>query len=158
MHDTSNSEDGGCLYVSAQGFWGDGHQRALFELRIFHPNAPSYRKMQLPSAYCLHERQKQRSYDQHVREIEHGSFTPLVFFTSGRMGKCASVSYKRLASLLSTKQEQHYGTTIAWIRCCYSFSLLRSSIMRLRGARSPQGQAFRSSVIDLAEIKQEAHT
>ena len=59
--------------------------------------------------------------------IEHGSFTPLVFTTSGGMGKCASVTYKRLASLLSTKQEQNYGATIAWVRCCLSFSLLRSS-------------------------------
>ena len=108
--------------------------------------------MQLPSAYRLHERQKQRSYDQRVREVEHGSFTPLVFTTwsSGGMEKCASVTYKRFASLLSTKQEQNYGATIAWVRCCLSFSLLRSSIMCLRGARSSQGRAFRSSVIDLA--------
>ena len=109
-HETSNSENGACLDVSAQGFWGDCHQRTFFDVRVFHPNAPSYR---LPSAYRLHERQKQRSYDQRVHEIEHGSFTPLVFTTSGGMGKCASVTYKRLASLLSTKQEQNYGATIA---------------------------------------------
>ena len=42
------------------------------------------------------------------------------------MGKCASVTYKRIATLLSTKREQTYGDTIAWIRCCISFSLLRS--------------------------------
>ena len=109
----------------------------------------NYRKMQLPSAYRLHERQKQRSYDQRVREIEH-AWLLLVFTTSGGMGKCAFVTYKRLASLLSTKQEQNYGATVAWVRCCLSFSLLRSSIMCLRGARSSQGRAFRSSVIDLA--------
>ena len=97
-HDTSNSEDGACLDVSAQGYWGDRHHRAFFDVCVFHPNAPSYWKMQLPSAYRLHERQKQRSYDQRVREVEHGSFTPLVFSTSGGMGKCASVTYKRLAS------------------------------------------------------------
>ncbi|KAL5475504.1 hypothetical protein EMCRGX_G025326 [Ephydatia muelleri] len=68
---------------------------------------------ELPSAYRIHEHQKQRSYDQRVREIEHGSFTPLVFTTSGGMGKCASVTYKRLASVLSTKQEQNYDATIA---------------------------------------------
>ena len=130
-HETSNSQDGARLDVSAQGFWGDRHQRAFFGVRVFHPNAPSYRSMQLPSAYRLHERQKQRSYNQRVREVEHGSFTPLVFTTSGGMGKCASATYKRLASLLSTKQEQSYGSTIAWVRCC----LLRSSIMCLRGAR-----------------------
>ncbi|KAL5471569.1 hypothetical protein EMCRGX_G029696 [Ephydatia muelleri] len=72
------------------------------------------------------------------------------------MGKCASLTYKRLASLLSTKKEQNYGATIAWIRCCLSFSLLRSSIMCLRGARSSQGRAFRSSVIDLAVTEAKA--
>ena len=57
LHDTSNSEDGACLDVSAQGFWGDRHQRAFFDARVFEPNTPFYRKMQLPSAYRLHERQ-----------------------------------------------------------------------------------------------------
>ena len=60
---------------------------------------------------------------------------------------CLRSIYKRIASLLPIKQEQHDGTTIAWIRCCLSFSLLR---MCLRGARSSQGRAFRFSVIDLA--------
>ena len=122
----------------------------IVDVRVFHPNASSTRKMQLPSAYRLHQSQKQRSYDQRVREVEHGSFTPLIFSTSGGMGKCASVTYKRLASLLYTKQEQFYGATIAWIRCCLSFSLLCSSIMCLRGARSSQGRAFRINAIDLA--------
>ena len=154
-HQTSNSEDGACLDISAQGFWGDRHQRIFFDVRVFHPNAPSYRNMQLPSAYRLHEHRKQRSYDQRIREVEHGSFTPLVFSTSGGMGKCASVTYKRIATLLSTKREQTYGATIAWIRCCISFSLLRSAIMCLRGARSSQGRPFTHSAIDLvvAETK-----
>ena len=78
-HETSNSEDGARLDVNAQGFWGDRHQRTFFDVRVVHPNAPSYRKMQLPSAYRLHERQKQRSYGQRVWEVEHCSFTPLVF-------------------------------------------------------------------------------
>ena len=49
-HDTSNSEDGARLDISAQGFCGDRHHRAFFDIHAFHPNAPSYRKMQLPSA------------------------------------------------------------------------------------------------------------
>ena len=31
-----------------------------------------------------------------VREIEHGSFTPLVFSAGGGMGSAAAVTYKRL--------------------------------------------------------------
>ena len=45
-----------CLDVSAQGFWGDYHQRVFFDVCVFNPNAPSYRKMQLPPAHHLHER------------------------------------------------------------------------------------------------------
>ena len=46
-HETSNSEDGARLDVSTQGVWGDRHQQAFFDVRVFHPNAPSYRNMQL---------------------------------------------------------------------------------------------------------------
>ena len=34
-----------------------------------------------------------------MREVERGSFTPLVF-SLGRMGKAATVMYRRLANLL----------------------------------------------------------
>ena len=44
-HDTSNSTDGAHLDASAQGFWGDRHHRAFFDVHVFHPNALSYRKM-----------------------------------------------------------------------------------------------------------------
>ena len=37
-HDSSHSEDGARLDVSAQGFWGD-HQWAFFDVHVFHPNA-----------------------------------------------------------------------------------------------------------------------
>ena len=108
-HETSNSQDGAHLDVSAQGFWGDRHQRTFFCCTCFPPKCSLYRKMQSTSAYRLHERQKQRSYAQRVHEIEHGSFTPLVFTTSGGMGKCASLKYKRLASLLSTRDNRGIG-------------------------------------------------
>ena len=65
-HETSKSEGGACLDVSAQGFWGDRHQLAFFDACVFHLNASSYQNRQLPSAYRLHERLKQRSYDQHM--------------------------------------------------------------------------------------------
>ena len=48
----------------------------------------------------------------------------------------ATITFKRLASLIAEKQQQDYNKTIAWIRCLLSFSLVRSSVMCLRGARS----------------------
>ena len=57
------------------------------------------------SAYRRHdsEREKRRQYEQCVREVEHGHFTPLVFTTTGGMGDAAGQVYKRLANLLTEK-------------------------------------------------------
>ena len=82
---------------------------------------------------------KKREYGDRVREVELASFTPLVFSTTGGMGREGNVFYKRLASLLADKA---YGTTMSWIRCVLTFSLLRSAVMCIRGSRSIR---FRSS-------------
>ena len=61
---------------------------------------------------------------------------PLVFSATGGMGTTAEIFYKRLASLISEKNNQDYATTMGWIRCCISFSLIRSAVMCVRGSRS----------------------
>ena len=86
--------------------------------------------------YIHHERIKKRNYEQRINEIEHGSFTPLIFSTSGGMGKAASIFYKRLGGMLAEKRHQPYSNCMRWLRCHLNFSLLRSSIMCLRGSRS----------------------
>ena len=108
-HATSNRDDGARLDLRTQGFWGDRHKRAFFDVRVFYSNAPSYRNLQLGSVYRWHEKEKKRSYKDRVREVEHGSFTPLVFSTSGGMGAFATTAYKRLASLISCKKNQPYN-------------------------------------------------
>ena len=90
-------------------------------MRIFNPNAPSYRATQMSACYRRHEREKRRAYEQRVLETEQGSFTPLVFSTSGGMGSGATVAYKRLASLLSIKREQPYSTVMSWLLAAYLF-------------------------------------
>ena len=55
-------------------------------------------------------------------------FIPLIFSTSGGMGKDSSVFYKRLAHSLSMKTQ--------WLRCRLNFALLRSAILCIRGSRS----------------------
>ena len=68
---------------------------------------------------------KKRSYEARIREVEHGSFTPLIFSAMGGMADKAHVFYKRLASLLSDEWNENYAAVMEWIRCCLSFSLLR---------------------------------
>ena len=135
-HRTANREDGARLDIVAQNFWGRDRQSAFFDVRVFNPYAPCYRSSTLPQCYRKNELEKKRAYEERVREIEHGSFSPLVFSAAGGMGTIATVVYKRLASLLAEKQGRPYSSTLHWLRCRLNFSLLRSAIMCIRGSRS----------------------
>ena len=44
---------------------------------------------------------KKREYDQQVRDIERGVFTPIVFTTTGGMGHEMTTFYKRLADMIA---------------------------------------------------------
>ena len=154
IHRTANREDGARLDVAADSFWGNDRQRAFFDIRVFNPLAPSYQNTPLAQCYRRNEQEKKRAYDQRVREIEHGSFSPLVFTTTGGMGTVATVVYKRLAAVIAEKHEKPYSKTMQWIRCRLNFSLLRSAIMCLRGSRSsrhhPEHHHINGGTIDLA--------
>ena len=106
-----------------------------FDVRVFYPNASSYRSLS-KSAYKCHEDAKKCEYGHRIRDIEHGVFPPLVFTSTGGMGREATVFYRRLADLLATHWGQEYSQTINWLRCCLSFALLRCAIMCIRGSRS----------------------
>ena len=91
---------------------GDKHQSAFFDIRVFNPYAPSNSKSTMESMYRRHEREKRRCYER-ILEVEHGSFTPLVFSAEGEMGFAGTVMYKRLASLLADKYAQSYSKTMS---------------------------------------------
>ena len=112
------------------------HWKAFFDVKVFNPYAKSNQRFTLASCFSHHEKSKKRAYEQRIVEVEHGSFTPLVFSTTGGMGRLASIFYSRLALLLAEKRHQPYATTMGWLRCLLSFSLLRSSILCIRGTRS----------------------
>ena len=62
-------------------------------------------------------------------DAEHGTFTPFVMTSSGRMGPSATVTVKRLASLLAEKSDTPYSVMLNEIRCKLSFSLVDSAII-----------------------------
>ena len=74
--------------VRATGFWMRGED-AFFDIRVFHLNAPFYRHMTFPEACQHHQRLKQLEYEERIIDIDRGSFCPLVFSTSGAIGRCA---------------------------------------------------------------------
>ena len=144
--------EGARLDVAADGFWGSRNERAFFDVRVFNPLAPSNSALSISGMYKKHEREKKREYGARIREVEHGCFTPLVLSSTGGLGREATIAYKRIASLLSTKWDRPYPSVLSWIRCSLSFSLLRSSIRCIRGHRSRCGFPVRvrlSSPIDV---------
>ena len=147
---TANREDGAQLDVVAENFWGRDRQRTFFDVRVFNPFAPSHLNTPLPQCYRQNEQEKRRAYEQRIREIEHGSFCPLVFSTSGGMGITTTIVYKRLAELIAAKQSKPYSKTMNWIRCKLSFSLLRSAVMCIRGSQSAYHSPAVTEDMDLA--------
>ena len=121
-----------------------------FDVRIFNPHAPSNRYTKIQSIYRKHEQIKKRTYEQWIREVEHA------FSATGGLAREANTFYKRLASMLATRWDHTYSTTLCWLRCHLIFSLLRSSIQAIRGARSLCGHAIKMpTAVDL--INPESH-
>ena len=123
------------LDVHARGFW-ERQTSAFFDVRICHPNAESYRDLRPKQIYKKHEDEKKRQYASRVMNIEQGTFTPLVFTTTGGMAEECVRYHSRLAELLSIKKGESYSVTMSWLRVKVSFALLRSALLCLRGSRS----------------------
>ena len=68
--------------------------------------------------------------------IEHGTFTLLLFPVSGDMGKGCSMFHKHVAQRLAIKTGKRYEKIISTIRCKLSFLILKSALMCVRGSRS----------------------
>ncbi len=132
------------LDVTANGFWDVRYEKTFVDVRVFNPYAPSNRNTTLTQCYRKHEMEKKRVYEQRIRERSSASFTPIVLSASGGLAKGATVFYKKHATMLAEKWDQSYSSTIGWLRCTISFSLLRSAVQCIRGARSSKGKAARS--------------
>lgn len=122
--------------IVASGVWGGRFDRVYFDVCVFNAFAQSNSARSLPAAYEFHERRKITKYAERVREVEHSSFTPLVFSSSGGCGPMTLSYIKRLAHLLATKRKIKYADAISWLRRRLCFSLLRANSQCLRGARS----------------------
>ncbi len=155
---TANIADGARVDIKAGGFWGSSrHEVAYFDVRVFNPHANSYRCQPMNRIYRQHESEKRRQYEQRIREVDNGSFTPLVFSSSGGAGPAATVFLKRLGSMLAEKMQSSYAEVMGWLRCRVAFALLRSSILCLRGSR-PRLRAVleaQQPTVALAEAKVE---
>ena len=132
---TANRSNEARLDVRARGFWERG-QQAFFDLRVFDPNACRYLNKSLQHFHAINENEKKRAYNERVLQVDHGTFTPLVFSIYGSMGRECHKFYSRLSDLLSEKVNLPKSVVANWVRSKVCFALLKSSLLCLRGSQT----------------------
>ena len=129
-----NESDEARADIRARGFWRKG-QSAFFDIRVTNTNCPSQVNQPVEKIYRKHENEKKREYNERIMQIEHGSFTPLVFSIHGGMAPECLMYHKLLADKIAEKTNQRYEKVMAWIRAKLSFIIIRSALLCLRGTR-----------------------
>ena len=84
----------------------------------------------------IHGNEKRRLYSKRVLDIEHGTFTPLVFTTTGGMGKKCLIYHSRLAQLIQGRGAVCQNYLMDQNPNLRSFPLLRSGLVCRRGSRA----------------------
>ena len=79
-HRTANTDPDARVDIWVQSFWTQG-RNTCFDTQVFYPHVRCYRSKPLKSLFQKMEGDKKREYGEWINEIEHGSFTPLVFST-----------------------------------------------------------------------------
>ena len=120
--------------ISSRGLWST-FERTFYDVRVLHPNAPSYQETDLAVLYQRHEQEKMRKYNTRVMTVERGSFTPLIYTTFGGWGPQATRYHKRLSEKLATKRNEEYHHVLNHMRIKLRFSILRSTLIAVRGER-----------------------
>ena len=145
---SSNSAEKARLDVSAIGVWSQ-MERTFLDVRVFHPNSASYMNTDPQQLYIQHEREKKRMYNDRILQVEKGSFSPLIFSTTGGMGPESTRFHKRVAELISAKRGEQYSDVVNHIRTRIRFSLLKSILVAVRGER---GRRRREISVPLSDI------
>ena len=120
--------------ISSRGMWST-FERTFYDVRVLHPNAPSYQQTDLNQLYRTHELEKMRKYNARVMTVERGSFTPLIYTTYGGWGPQATRYHKRMAEKIATRKNEKYCDVLSHMRARIRFSLLRSTLVAVRGER-----------------------
>ena len=128
------------LDISAVGIWSP-MERTFLDVRIFHPNSPSYKDKEIGQIYKQHEQEKKRKYNQRIVQVERATFTPLVFSTTGGMAPECARYHKKVAELIANKTKEEYSKVVNHIRTRVRFTLLKSTLLAIRGERGKPKKA-----------------
>ena len=133
---SSNTSNQARADVSAKGLWIDG-QTAFCDVRVFNPLARWHLHHSLPAVHKKNENEKKREYNQRILQVEHGSFTPLVFSCFGGMSRECRCFFSHTAERLANRRKEPKSKISAWIKARLNFALIWSMLLCLRGTRTP---------------------
>ena len=85
-------------------------------------------------------KEKKRECNEHIINVEHGSFTPLVLSCYGGSSQECGAFFKHLKTLIADKRGDQYHEFSKLLSSKISFSLLKISLICLRGYRSISGE------------------
>ena len=117
----------------ARGIWREG-QNAFFDARITNTNSEYQHHLTSEKIFTKHEREKKRQYNNRIMNVEHGTFTPLVFSVNGGMAKECLKFHKFVAEKIANKSGCRYEKVLSIIKCKLSLLILRASLMCVRGS------------------------
>ena len=137
------------LDVSAVGIWSS-MERTFLDVRVMHPNSASYKDTKIEDLYVQHENEKKRTYNHRIMHVEKGSFSPLIFSTTGGMGPEATRYHKRIAELISVKRGELYSEVVNFIRTKVRVALLKSTLVAIRGERGRRRRTQNTPIEDLS--------
>ena len=100
----------------ARGVSRDG-QNAFFDVRITNTNSVSQNNVKTEEVLLRFEKEMKQEYNRRIMNVEHGTFTPLVFSVSGVLGKECSMFHKHMAGKIAKKFNESYEKVITVIRC-----------------------------------------
>ena len=89
-HRSANTQPNTHQDICVRGFWSAG-QDAIFDIRVFHPNASSNHSKITAAAYRKHETAKKREYAKRIREVENSLFHPTRFLNHACVCMCVHV-------------------------------------------------------------------
>ena len=107
-------------------------KRAFCDVRVFNPLAKCHRSKPLAKIHEINEKEKKVKYAARVIEIEHETFTPLVFSCFGGM---------ILAERIAEKRDVSISEATCFVRTKICFSLVKSLVLCIRGSRSVRSDA-----------------
>ena len=82
--------------------------------KCFHPKR--YANIELAKTYEINEKEKKKTYNERILQVEHRSSRPLVMSATGGMSRECKKFYSGLAEIICKKRKTNYNVTITWIQ------------------------------------------